>query len=318
MYRYRRFVHVAVFLMIIFLAFNIEDNPFVINDAETVSQTILKTKDEETDLYNQIIEAAESYKIDPQDAYIDRVWKKTPGRNGLSVNVEKSYENMKENNLFNKSLLIYEQVNPKISLQDLPASPIFRGHPDKNMVGFFINVSWGTEHIPDILNTLKQHKIKATFFVEGKWAKENSNLVKMIDEQGHVIGNHAYNHPNMAHLSNEKNREQIQQTNDIIKAIIDKTPKWFAPPSGSFNDDVVRVAHQLNMETVLWTVDTIDWKNPSVSVMINRVIGNIHPGATILMHPTSPVARGLDELIIEIKDLGYQLGTIERLFSEDR
>jgi len=318
MYRYRRLIHVAVFIMLILLTFNFRDNPFIFDEADTVSQPILKVKDKETDLYKRIIQAKSSYEIEPQDAYIDRVWKKTPGRNGLQVNVEKSYENMKDEQTFNKSLLVFEEVKPGKSLKDLPASPIFRGHPNKDMVGFFINVSWGTEYIPDILNTLKQHKVKATFFIEGRWAKENANLVKMIDEQGHVIGNHAYDHPDMAQLSEADNRKQITQTNDIIKAIVDKTPQWFAPPSGSYNDAVVRIADDLDMETVLWTVDTIDWQNPSVSVMVKHVLDKVHPGATVLMHPTLSVANGLDTLITNLEDLGYQIGTIERLFHEGR
>lgn len=140
----------------------------------------------------------------------------------------------------------------------------------------------------------------------------------MIDEQDHVIGNHAYNHPDMARLSNQAMVEQISQTNQILSAITGKEAKWFAPPSGSFNDQVVYSAESLNMETILWTVDTIDWKNPSVSVMINRVKGKIHPGATILMHPTASTANGLEELIQLVRENDYRLGTIDMLLSEER
>src|SRR5690625_5280374 len=140
----------------------------------------------------------------------------------------------------------------------------------------------------------------------------------MIHEQNHLIGNHAYNHPDMARMSPTEIKEQIVQTNEIIEAIIGIQPKWFAPPSGSFNDSVIQIAHELDMETVLWTVDTIDWKKPSVSVMINRVINNIHPGATILMHPTTSVAQGLEQLIVEIKEQDLKLHTIEELLKETR
>src|SRR5699024_2009293 len=99
---------------------------------------------------------------------------------------------------------------------------------------------------------------------------------------------------------------------------IDYDIKWFAPPSGSFNDNVIKAADDLEMETVLWTVDTIDWKNPSVSVMINRVITHIHPGATILMHPTESVVQGLDRLIDEIKEEAYLIDTVEQLLNEMR
>ncbi len=154
--------------------------------------------------------------------------------------------------------------------------------------------------------------------MEGKWAKENSDYVKMINEQGHVIGNHAYNHPDMARLSSRQTNEQLTRTNEILKAITGDVPKWFAPPSGSYSDQTVTTAAKKDMETILWTVDTIDWKNPSESVMINRVMTNIHPGATVLMHPTSPIAEGLDSLITGIKEKGYKIGTIDQLLSEER
>lgn len=272
----------------------------------------------EDSLMDEIANKATEYEEEPQDAYIDRVWKKTPGRNGLRVAINDSYQKMKEAGQFDENLLVYEEVKPKISLEDLAASPIYRGHPEKRMVSFLINVSWGTEYIPTILEVLKEHKVKATFFIEGKWAKEEKDYVQMIDEQGHLIGSHAYDHPDMARLNEAEINEQINDTNEIIEAIIKKRPRWFAPPSGSFNDKVVELVDEANMETILWTVDTIDWKNPSVSVMINRVMKNIHPGATILMHPTEPVAQGLASLIEAIKDEQYKIDTIDQLLAESR
>jgi len=272
----------------------------------------------ENPLYKEIESRSEELSEEPQDAYIDNVWKKTPGRNGLKVDINESYDKMKEEGVFDPSLIVYKEIPPEVSLDDLPAAPIYRGNPEKDMVALLINVSWGTEHIPAILNTLKDHQVKATFFIDGKWAQSNSDYVKMIHEQGHVIGNHAYNHPDMSRLSNQQAVEQISQTNDIIKAITGETPKWFAPPSGSFNDHVVQSAHHLDMETILWTVDTIDWKNPSVPVMVDRVRNKIHPGATVLMHPTPAIAGGLEAIIELIKDSGYEIGTIDKLISEER
>lgn len=269
-------------------------------------------------ILEQIRQHIHQYEEEPVDAYIDRIWKKTPGRNGLRVLVNESYQNMKKTGKFNPTLFVYEEIPPQVRLQDLPPAPIYRGHPEKMMVAFLINVSWGEEHIPTILKTLREHDVKATFFIEGKWAKEHKQYVEMILEQGHVIGNHAYNHPDMAKISAEEMKKQIVDTNDILEAMTGTRPKWFAPPSGSFNDHVVQIAHEENMETILWSVDTIDWKNPSVSVMINRVMKNIHPGAMILMHPTEPVAQGLSTLIEQIKEKNYKIDTIEVLLSEAR
>ena len=282
------------------------------------SVTPLMASKETDDLLYEINERADDYYEEAEDAYIDDVWKKTPGRNGRKVNVKKSYDKMKEKGTFDASLLVFDEIRPSITLKDLPAAPIYRGHPEKDAVAFLINVSWGTEYIPEILKVLRKQNVKATFFIEGKWAKENKNLVKMIHEQEHIIGNHAYNHPDMARMSQVEIREQIVQTNDILEAIIGTRPKWFAPPSGSFNDQVVKITHEINMETILWTVDTIDWQNPSVSVMINRVITNIHPGATVLMHPTDSVAQGLTNLIEEIRQKDLEITTIENVLSEKR
>lgn len=306
-----RFFFIFLFYMCIFLFL------FVVSNLGTTAHVFPALQQQDT-LMTEIKNRLDAYEEKPQDAYIDRVWKKTPGRNGLRVLVEESYNNMKHDGKFNESLLAYEEVSPEITLGDLPPAPIYRGHPEKKMVAFLINVSWGGEHIPTILETLKKHEVKATFFIEGKWAQEEKKYVQMIDEQGHTIGSHAYNHPDMATLSEPEIKNQINDTNEIIEAIIDKRPQWFAPPSGSFNDQVVKSVHEANMETILWTVDTIDWRNPSVSVMINRVMENIHPGATILMHPTPPVAEGLSRLIKQIKEKDYHIDTIDELLDESR
>ncbi|MCT1576230.1 polysaccharide deacetylase family protein [Oceanobacillus kimchii] len=316
MRRYQKFVNLFVFIILVFTVIDLNYNPFQLNPLEVSMEVPTSSTDE---LYMEIEQKSKEYKEEPQNAYIDNVWKKTPGRNGRQVDVNASYEKMKDDeNRFNDDLFVFDEIPPKVSLDDLPASPIYRGHPEKQMTAFLINVSWGEEYIPEILQVLKKHEVKATFFIEGKWAKENSEIVQMIDEQGHLIGNHAYNHPDMATLSEEEAYNQINQTNQILNAITGETPKWFAPPSGSFSDTVVQTAADLNMETILWTVDTIDWKNPSVSVMVNRIREKIHPGATVLMHPTASSTRGLEEMITIIKEKGYKIGTIEALLSEDR
>lgn len=316
MKKYQTSITLLTFIILVGLTLNSSYNPFTQGNNEELSFVdVTKHKDK---LYLEIEEKSASYEKPPQDAYIDKVWKKTPGRNGLKINVDKSYKQMKSDGKFKKSLLVYDEVSPEKSLNDLSASPIYRGHPEKKMTAFLINVSWGTEYILDILSILKESNIKATFFIEGKWAKENAEYVKMMDEQGHTIGNHAYNHPDMARMSNQAILDQIVQTNDVIEAIIDKEPQWFAPPSGSFNQDVVLTADNLGMETVLWTVDTIDWKNPSSSVLIKRVVDKMHPGATVLMHPTESVVSSLPKLIEKLEKKEYDIGSIDNLLSEER
>ncbi|GAB4072594.1 polysaccharide deacetylase family protein [Barrientosiimonas marina] len=318
MHSYRSLIHVCVFILIVAVSFDYMDSPFEPKQMATFSDAVESVAQNKDPLYNKIKHKSEDYEEDPQNAVIDKVWKKMPGRNGVEVNLDESYEQMQDQDGFEDTLLVYDQIEPDVTMDDLPPAPVYRGHSDKDMVSLLINVAWGTEHIPAILNTLKEHDVKATFFIEGKWAKNNTDYVKMIEEQDHLIGNHAYNHPVMSRLSQEDILKQINQTNDILEAITGETPQLLAPPSGDYNNLVVETAASQNMQTILWSVDTVDWKNPSVSVMLNRVDRNIHPGAMLLMHPTASIAEGLDSLLKHIEEDGYRFGTVNTLLSSER
>jgi probable sporulation protein (polysaccharide deacetylase family) len=269
-------------------------------------------------LYQEIQSYSKGHEIKPIDAKIDRVWKAMPGYNGLRVDVTASYEKMKAAGEFDETKLIYEEIPPNVHLDDLDPHPIFRGNPEKPMVSLLINVAWGNEYIPPILKILNDQEVKATFFFDGSWTKKNPDLALMIFKEGHEIGNHAYSHPDLQQRSRTETMEEIKKTNDVIFETLKIQPKWFGPPSGSFNQQTVDVAHELNMKTILWTVDTVDWKKPSPSEMVRRVIGKVESGSMILMHPTDPVAQGLGSMIADIKAKGYQLGTVSELMSEKR
>ncbi|MCA1053560.1 polysaccharide deacetylase family protein [Rossellomorea aquimaris] len=270
------------------------------------------------DLSHRIKEAAKSKSIPAKDAVIDPVWKATPGYNGIQIDYKESLNNMKNDRVFSEDKLVYKQIPPKKHLGDLPPSPIYRGNPEKPMVSFIINVAWGNEYIPDMLATLKKHHVYATFFLEGRWVKNNPELAKMIVDAGHEIGNHSYSHPNMEKLETSKAVDELKKTNEIIEVTTGEKVKWFAPPSGSYRDEVVKIAHDMDMRTIMWSVDTIDWQKPSPDVLINRVMSKLHKGAIILMHPTASTANSLNSLIIQIKDKHLRMGPISSLFKEER
>jgi peptidoglycan-N-acetylglucosamine deacetylase len=270
------------------------------------------------DLYRKIQMFSEQHEIEPIDAKVDRIWKAMPGYNGLSVNIKASYKKMKKSGEFDKNKIVYEEIPPNVHLEDLAPEPIYRGNPQKPMVAFLINVAWGNEYIPGILKTLDEHQTKATFFFDGSWVKKNPDLAKMIKEAGHEIGNHAYSHPDLKQRSVAQTTEELQKTNDVIKATLGITPMWFAPPSGSFNEATIQVADQLDMKTILWTVDTVDWRKPATSEMVRRVVSKVENGSMVLMHPTKSTAEGMERMITDIKAKGLQLGTVSDLISEKR
>jgi len=140
----------------------------------------------------------------------------------------------------------------------------------------------------------------------------------MIADGGHEIGNQSYSHPNMQLSSGAKTREELSKTNEIIEATTGKKVTWFGPPAGAFRKETIDIAHSLKMETVMWTVDTIDWQKPSSDVLIQRVTSKVHPGAMILMHPTQPTDQALQTLITEIKSRNLRIGTVSKLMDEER
>jgi probable sporulation protein (polysaccharide deacetylase family) len=314
----RSILQLAAFTIVAFFTYKTVSHPNPEDLTRSLSLNLSEVSKQKNALYSEIEEKAQDYEVAAQDAKIDKVWKAQPGLNGLKVNVEKSYENMKKNGVFDEKKLVMDQVSPKVHLSDLPPSPIYRGHPEKPMASFLINVAWGNEHIPGMLETLKKHGVQATFFLEGRWVKENPSMAKMIVDAGHEVGNHSFTHPNMKTLGADAVREQLVKTNEVIEAITGNDVVWFAPPSGSYRDEVVTIAHDLRLGTIMWSVDTIDWQRPEPNVLINRVMGKIHPGAMILMHPTPSTAQALETLIISIKEKGLELGSVSSLLSEER
>ena len=283
----------------------------ILNDR---SVYVTNPKDE---LYEQIEQAAKSFNVEPEDAVIDRVWKKTPGYNGIQVDIEKSFKKMKTKGKFQKSQLVLKEISPKVHLNDLAPSPIYRANPNKPVVSFIINVAWGNEYLEGMLNTLKSHHIHATFVLEGRWVKNNPDLAKKIAAAGHELGNHSFTHPDMKQLSVDSAKKEISETNQIIEQVTGYKPTLFGPPSGSFNEQTVKVAASLGMETILWTVDTVDWKKPTPEALTKRVLDRIHNGALILMHPTESTSKSLD-ILIKNMEKEYKIVPVSEAFKEDR
>lgn len=314
----KQLYRIAAFFCTVAIVYISIQNPYTNRYLEDMKMEAVQAAKLQEPLYEEIAQKAKEYNIPAADAKIDKIWKAMPGYNGRVVNVQASYKNMEKQGIFDKNKLVFEEVPPKVHLRDLPPAPIYRGHPEKKMVALTINVAWGNEYLPNMLETLKKHNVKATFFLEGRWVKENPNLAKMIAEADQEVGNHSYTHPNMKTISAGMIEEQLTKTNDMIEATTNQQVRWFAPPSGSFRDEVVNLAAKHGMGTIMWTVDTIDWQRPEPSVLLNRVLTKVHPGGIILMHPTSSTARSLDTMVIQLKKKGYKIGSVSMLLDEKR
>ncbi|MFB5660517.1 polysaccharide deacetylase family protein [Alteribacillus sp. HJP-4] len=283
---------------------------------ETADSFAVSSKDNQ--LYKLTEAAAEEFQAAPQDAVIDKVWKAIPGYNGQTVDVKASYELMKKNGSFDEKNLVFEEISPQVHLSDLPPAPIYKGNPSKPMASLMINVSWGEEYLPTMLKTLQEENVKATFFLEGRWVQKFPRLAKMIVEEGHEIGSHAYSHPDLKTSTEEETYAELEKTNQAIEAVLSIQPSLFAPPSGSFSDQTVKTAAEMDMNTILWTADTVDWKNPDPIEMADRTAAKTENGTLVLMHPTAASAAGLKPMIDQIKKKQITLDTVSTLLDEKR
>ena len=188
--------------------------------------------------------------------------------------------------------------------------PYYCGNKTLKNVSLMFNVYMGTEYIDGILDTLEKGGATATFFVGGSWAIKNDDLVKKIFNSGHEIANHGYWHKDHKKISVEKNREEIYLTHKVVKSITGYDMTLFAPPSGSFGDKTLKVAQDLGYKTILWTKDTIDWRDKDENLIYSRAIKNPQNGDLILMHPTECTLKSLSKIISFYNNQGYKLTTV--------
>ncbi len=177
-------------------------------------------------------------------------------------------------------------------------------------VSLMFNVYWGTNEVYQILDTLKEYDAKVTFFIGGCWADDNVECLKKIYNAGHEIGNHGYFHKDHAKLDLIENQKEISECNRFIELAIGIKPTLFAPPSGSYGKDMLSACRATNMKTILWTKDTIDWRDKDAKVIYSRATKNVQNGDFILMHPMSATADALEDILKYYENNGLKTVTV--------
>ena len=247
--------------------------------------------------------------------YFSETGQVVPEKNGLRVDVAATVQAVCAAKSRARLELLTRTVPAAITREYFV--PIFRGSPDRNEVALAINVAWGEESLPGILDVLKKEDVHATFFFVGDWARKFPELVQSVASGGHEIGNHGLYHGHPCALSREELSRMILDNNALLTKIVGRQPEpLFAPPAGEFDQRSVGVTAELGYRTVLWTVDTIDWKRPSPDLIHARVVNKVVNGAIILMHPTAPTLVALPGVIKALREKGYQFVTVSGLLRE--
>ncbi len=191
----------------------------------------------------------------------------------------------------------------------------YRGNTQNKNVSFMFNVYWGEEYISGFISTLDKYNAKATFFVGGCYAAKNEDMVKAIFNSGNELGNHGYYHKDCTKITSERIREEISITDTLIKSITSQSMILFAPPSGAVNESTIEVADSLNYKTIMWSKDTIDWRDKDSGIVYQRAIKNAQNGDLILMHPGQHTLNALDSILKFYTDNGYKIVTVSENIS---
>lgn len=166
----------------------------------------------------------------------------------------------------------------------------------------------------ELLDGLKERDVKATFFVIGENIPGNEDIIRRMDEEGHLIGNHTYNHVKISDMSKEDACEQIEKTSALIRNLTGKDTEFVRPPFGEWNKDL---ECSFVMIPVFWDVDPKDWTTKNVSDVVRRVLENTENGDIILLHDCyrSSVQAAL-EIVDELQGRGYEFVTVDELILE--
>ena len=150
--------------------------------------------------------------------------------------------------------------------------------------------------------------------------EKNSDLVRRMVEEGHIVGNHTMHHPDMSKLADKATfSKELTALEDLFRQVTGKElPKYYRPPQGIYSEENLKMAQELDYKTVFWSLAYVDWQNdkqPTAEYAFGKLLPRTHNGAVVLLHSTSATnAEILDELLTKWKDMGYRFETLDELY----
>ncbi|AFC33616.1 polysaccharide deacetylase family sporulation protein PdaB [Paenibacillus mucilaginosus 3016] len=218
--------------------------------------------------------------------------------------------------LFAIGIVYSERGNVTVFSQNEPAA-IYNVATDKKVIALTFDISWGDKRTEPILKVLEEKGIKqATFFLSSPWSKTHPEVVAKIAKNGWEIGNHGHKHVNYSSLSDEEIRAQIQTSHQLLSEVTGARPTLLRLPNGDFDKRVLRIASEMNYTVIQWDTDSMDWKNPGVDQIVNRVVSKAHPGDIVLMHASDSSKQtheALPKIIDQLRDKGYEFVSVSQL-----
>ena len=198
--------------------------------------------------------------------------------------------------------------------------PIYCVETDKPQIALTFDAAWGNEDTKQIMEILRKHNVKVTFFMTGGWVNSYPEDVKMILTEGHDLGNHSENHKNMSQISDSEIKEEVMKVHEKVKELTGYEMFLFRPPYGDYDNHVIKGVRACGYYPIQWDVDSLDWKDYGVDSIVNTVCSHKHlgNGSIILCHNGAKyTAQALDTLITTLKDKGYEFVPLSQLILRD-
>lgn len=195
------------------------------------------------------------------------------------------------------------------------------GDTEKKTIYLTFDCGYELGYTETILNVLQKHNAHAAFFVVGNYIASQPELVQRMVQEGHIVGNHTWSHPDMSSIQ-EKSAflNELKQVEDAYERCTgEKMQSYYRPPQGIYSTDNLRIAQEAGYKTVFWSLAYVDWKQdaqPTEDYAMEKLTERIHNGAVVLLHNTSSTnAAILDKLLTQWESMGYDFGTLDRLFA---
>ena len=195
----------------------------------------------------------------------------------------------------------------------------FIGDTTQNTIYLTFDCGYENGNTEPILDALKKHDVKATFFVVGNFLETSPEIVRRMIAEGHTVGNHTYHHLDMSSISSmDAFKKETQDVENLFEQITG-TPitKFYRPPQGKYNIENLKMALELGYHTFFWSLAYVDWyqdKQPTKDEAFGKLLKRIHPGAIVLLHSTSSTnAQILDELLTKWEEMGYTIKPLTEL-----